>query len=344
MYKYKVGIITIYASLNNDESLFGSINTEIGDDLLEANICLKKVFSEKNVELCIYNEKEQFDAIIFVEYPNRPTALHLKALNLDIAKFLIVMESKVIAPHGHSSDIMDKFKHVFTWSDDILSKRANASKINFSHNKRFNYSEIQLQSKKNKSVMISGNKRAKAPGELYTERLKIIEWYTKNQADKLDLYGMGWGKRVFNSRIMSKLARVFPVLTNLYYRAPSLYKGKVERKRDVLPYYKFGFALENSTGENGYITEKVFDMLLNGVVPIYKGAPNIGKYIPRECYIDYNDFSSMDELEKYLSEYSTEKCSAALISFEKFWNSKDSYQFKTAHYADVISNKVLANL
>lgn len=341
MHKYKIGIITIYPSLNNNESLFGSSNTAIGDDLLEPMICLKKKFAEKNAELSIYNAEENFDSVIFVEYPNKPTALHLKALKSDIPKFLTVMESKIIAPHGHRSDIMDLFSHIFTWSDDILSKRENASKVNLSHNAVLNYNDDLFKNKNDKRVMISGNKRSAGEGELYSERLKIIDWYTKNSIDIFDLYGFGWCNRVFTTRVMSFLARRMTWIANILYNPPVVYKGEVKRKRDVLPEYKFGFALENATGENGYITEKIFDMLFNGVIPIYKGAPNISEYIPRECYIDYNDFSDLNALEDYLSEYSTEKCSTALIAFENFWTSKDSYQFKTSHYADVISDEVL---
>ena len=56
--------------------------------------------------------------------------------------------------------------------------------------------------------------------------------------------------------------------------------------------YKYCIAIENSIAQD-YVTEKVYDALAAGCVPIYLGAPNIADFVPsRDAIVDYNDFRS----------------------------------------------------
>ena len=52
----------------------------------------------------------------------------------------------------------------------------------------------------------------------------------------------------------------------------------------VFNQYKFIAAFENSH-TNGYITEKIFNVFFAGCIPIYDGAPNIGKFINPQSFI-----------------------------------------------------------
>ncbi len=55
--------------------------------------------------------------------------------------------------------------------------------------------------------------------------------------------------------------------------------------------YKFTIAFENSVDED-YVSEKFFDPLVAGSVPVYFGAPNIGRFAPANgCYINAADFA-----------------------------------------------------
>jgi len=57
-------------------------------------------------------------------------------------------------------------------------------------------------------------------------------------------------------------------------------------KIDALRPYKFCVAMENSEDDH-YVSEKVYDALVAGCVPIYFGAPNILDYVPhRDAIID----------------------------------------------------------
>ena len=58
----------------------------------------------------------------------------------------------------------------------------------------------------------------------------------------------------------------------------------------MLRKYRFSFCLENSI-TNGYISEKIFDCLYAGVIPLYLGAPNINNYVNKYCFIDLRKFN-----------------------------------------------------
>ncbi len=71
-------------------------------------------------------------------------------------------------------------------------------------------------------------------------------------------------------------------------------------KLKALSGYKFNLAYENSL-EKDYVTEKFFDPLEVGCVPVYMGAPNIDDYAPGDhCYINAADFNGPKELAEYL--------------------------------------------
>ncbi len=58
--------------------------------------------------------------------------------------------------------------------------------------------------------------------------------------------------------------------------------------------YKFVTAFENQISE-GYVTEKILDAFRAGAVPLYYGTPDVVKDFNPKCFINYNDFNSMEE-------------------------------------------------
>jgi hypothetical protein len=72
-------------------------------------------------------------------------------------------------------------------------------------------------------------------------------------------------------------------------------------KLDIIAGYKFDLAFENASGED-YVTEKFFDPLVVGSVPVYLGAPNVEEFAPGDrCFINTADFHSPRELAEYLT-------------------------------------------
>jgi len=71
-------------------------------------------------------------------------------------------------------------------------------------------------------------------------------------------------------------------------------------KLDTIARYHFTLAFENSISLD-YVTEKFYDPLLVGSVPVYLGAPNVAEHAPAaNCYIDVRDFVGPAELAGHL--------------------------------------------
>jgi len=54
----------------------------------------------------------------------------------------------------------------------------------------------------------------------------------------------------------------------------------------------------------------MFDCFFVGTIPIHLGAPDVEKYIPKNCFIDMRDFDNYDELHAYLLGLSDEDISS----------------------------------
>lgn len=69
---------------------------------------------------------------------------------------------------------------------------------------------------------------------------------------------------------------------------------------EVLPGYKFYLAFENSRTVD-YVTEKVYRALAAGVVPVYRGAPNVRELMPADdAVLVADDFESPAALGEHL--------------------------------------------
>lgn len=71
-------------------------------------------------------------------------------------------------------------------------------------------------------------------------------------------------------------------------------------KLETIARYRFTLAFENVRAHD-YVTEKFFDPLVVGSVPVYLGAPNVEEFAPGDhCYINAADFPDPKQLAAYL--------------------------------------------
>ncbi len=76
----------------------------------------------------------------------------------------------------------------------------------------------------------------------------------------------------------------------------------ISTKMRLLRKYGFALAFENSITPD-YVTEKFYQPLATGTVPVYLGAPNISAFAPGEgCFVNVSDFRDPADLGKFLSE------------------------------------------
>jgi hypothetical protein len=71
-------------------------------------------------------------------------------------------------------------------------------------------------------------------------------------------------------------------------------------KLDLIADYQFDLSFENAIADD-YVSEKFFDPLVVGTVPVYLGAPNVERFAPGDhCFINTADFSGPRDLAEYL--------------------------------------------
>jgi hypothetical protein len=275
--------------------------------------------------------------------------LHLEGreyIENPIPKYLIALENPNINKLNASIEYCRKFSKVFAW-DARLFSLPNIVPIlipfPFVHSNFPGYSEREIF-----SCMINANKAFKEslPSDLYLERINTIRWYEQHAPENFELYGMGWEKSTpaFNSwgrvkRVISRLR------TRLLGHKPfPSYRGEVSDKGDVLRRSKFSYCYENSRDLSNYITEKIFDSMINGCVPVYWGADNVLDYIPEGCFVDRRRFKSTAEVHDFLNSITPQKYERYQSNIVKFLHGDVAKKFSSKHFAstvvELISNEI----
>jgi hypothetical protein len=78
-------------------------------------------------------------------------------------------------------------------------------------------------------------------------------------------------------------------------------------KLETIARYPFTLAFENSNAVD-YVTEKFFDPLIAGSVPIYMGAPNVADFAPGPgSFIDVRDFAGPRQLAAHILEVAADR-------------------------------------
>jgi hypothetical protein len=135
-------------------------------------------------------------------------------------------------------------------------------------------------------VINSNHIPRKVFNELYSKRIEAMVSLAK--LGVVDLYGRGWAKW------WSRASMWLPYWKNCK-SLMSIYKGACASKYEVLSQYKFCLCFENMVMK-GYVTEKIFDCLYAGTIPLYLGATDIQDLIPQDVYVDCRKFSSWQEM------------------------------------------------
>lgn len=245
---------------------------------------------------------------------------------------LLMLESEVTLPSQWSRRRHLPFRTVFTWNDDWADnqkyfKFTHAFRIPKKvHNARFERERL--------CTLISSGHIAFYRNELYSERIKSIRWFEKNHPEAFEFYGIGWDRPAFTGNRIVNLCNRIPGLRK--WAAPELrsWRGPVTNKQDALARYRFAICYENVYGIRGYITEKIFDCMFAGTIPIYWGAEEISDVIPEDCFVDRRRFKSHEDLYEYLTAMSESEHARRIRVIESFLQSKAADQFDAAMVAD----------
>jgi hypothetical protein len=218
-------------------------------------------------------------------------------------KYLIATENPHINPLNCDAQYCSQFKKVFSWNPDIASL-PNGVLVMVPNELTVKSTSTFLE-RPLLVALINSNKRFpnQQQDDLYEERIKLIRWYEKYQPKSFGLFGRGWGKPSPAFSFSEKLARrINRLRTQIYgYQPYPSYRGAIDNKLEAYGSAKFSICYENTKNLPNYITEKIFDSMIEGCVPVYWGANNILDFVPKDCFIDRRDFASTAALHDFLA-------------------------------------------
>jgi len=346
-----IGFYSYYKNYNNNRLFSKKNDSRTPSSLVPTFSFLKEQLEQQGHKVATtdLDEISNFDAIVFLEFPGTENAFFRQVKDSGKDLYLIGYESPVIKPDNFDPENLKYFKKVFTWADDLVDNPSNSSgqakkyfKINYHYQLPQNIN-FDLAKKEKLCVIISSNKSAKYPKELYSERIKAIRWFENNYPKEFDLYGLGWDEYNFQGEFLgiklARLNRLKPLTKLLRPHYPS-YKGPVNSKEETYGKYKFSICYENVEGFNGYITEKIFDSFWGGCVPIYWGAPNVGAHIPKDTFIDKRNFHTYEELYAYIKHMPNQEYENYIKATKTFLTSDKFYPFTMDCFTKLVANEI----
>lgn len=296
---------------------------------------LKKEFEKKSINLSTQdiNSVEESEIVIYNDMPKElPSAQNMKK------SYLLIFESELIRPDNWQLDNHKYFKKIFTWNTDIIDNK-KYFKFNFAQEIPSTINK-NIQKKEKLCTLIAGNKQNNHHLELYSKRIEAIRWFENNHKNDFDLYGIGWDQYSSANKYLNYIVYKAK-LSNFFAQTYPSYKGKVDNKNKTLEKYKFTICYENGRDIPGYITEKIFDCLFAGSIPIYWGANNIEDNIPINCFVDKKLFDSYEKLYDFMINMDEKTYLEYLNNIEFFLNSDKIKQFSSESFAKIITTNIL---
>ena len=269
---------------------------------------LKKKLSQKEISIDtidLIDDYLKVDLLIIMRHEFNLNLIFNVISKNPFVKILYISTEEISVAPTQKKELLDfsLFDRILTWRDNEID-----SKLFFKYNYMTPHRKYDKESNdtRNLACLINAYKinNFADPNNIYNERIKVIDFF--NNDHTFSLYGHNWSR--------------FPKPLNCY-------KGTIEDKILTYKSYDFGFIFENSNNEPGGISEKLWDSMAAGCIPIYYGAPNIGEYIPRDCYIDYRKFNNLSDLKNYLIKMSLKEKIARRDQIKKFMSSETYDQF-----------------
>jgi len=292
---------------------------------------LKKVGFEVH-SLDIFNKKKiSPDVCFFLDIPPHSVS---KLIGGNTYSIVLLREPDNTCQENYKKNRHNEFDLILTWKTSLID---NVKYLPYPSTRLASFEQLQVKDCLNRKlcVLINSNLFSKLDGELYSLRRMIINWFDKFNPKDFELWGYGWdkfsylvkGRTIFQMKKPKKLI-------------PWSYQGVTKNKFETLSQFKFSICFENTNKVNDYISEKIFDAFIAQNVPIYFGAPNISEIIPKECFIDYRDFNSFEDLYLHLKNMSDDEYLKYIAAINQYMKSSKVQKFSLKNWVDIVSGAI----
>jgi len=332
-----------------------------GDDILAPWLYLRDWFTERGVAVHtadrLIRGEVRNTKNVFVSFGLRKRCRAAAQRSDVILSAFFAFESPVVEPtlYAGLAKIQHYFKRIFTFcSPESLLPflRAPLQSQRFRIPSPIASVRENLWSNRDRKflVMINNNRLpAVYWNELYSERMRAVEFFSRT--GEIDLYGKRWNEpsaqmgigwmpgtlQHIRNELLKQWQRLRPV--PLLVAARRVYRGTVWSKLEALCQYNFSLCFENVILD-GWVTEKIFDCLAVGAIPIYWGAPDIETYVPSGCFIDMRKFANYAELRDFLKSLSPAEIRAYRENGRDYLSSPKFYPFTKQAFTDLMARLI----
>lgn len=240
-----------------------------------------------------------------------------KINNHKIKLSAILWEPPLIIPNAYDRKTLKYFDAILTWNNNLVDNK-KIFKFHWPEEFELNKKSLSFNEKEFMCV-INENKMAIEEGELYSERKRMIDFFT-NKEEGINVFGRGWDEKQISlisighvikrsKNLLVKLIKLdfkfFYFLLNYWFNFRKIKISSVkgpfkESVIEVTSRYKFSICLENTNAYPGYSTEKIFNCFNARTIPIYKGDKEIKSNLLQKSYIDLEEFKDYNSLRNYL--------------------------------------------
>jgi len=183
--------------------------------------------------------------------------------------------------------------------------------------------EFFYREKRSFAVMVAKNLFPLVPAySLLGKRIDIVNFFSKTS--EFDLYGIGWNRFTLYPRYLDKRA------TSKHFKGPFIRREQRDLA-ELYSRYDYGICIENSNIP-GWITEKIFDFMAAGTVPVYFGSKEVYDFVPADCFIDGSSFPDLDALYRYMIS-NRERLPEYKLAIKRFMTSEQYMSYTPKSFA-----------
>jgi len=327
--------------------------TSIVPELLEAGIRLQSSLAKAGFEIRPFTAWVGTlpDVAVFWDCPRMDDPDLRRCLAQGIPFILVISENFYLQPHATYQELKPLARKILTYDlDEVDGEKVFWLPYSLDMKAGRQNRELALkQARPHLLGMVNSWKKSEMPGDLYQKRNRLAIQAGKILNEEMFLAGSGWDRHLVHSlKWQRSLAKRCPALARRLFQWPnSAYRGVLElgkAKLQALATCEFAFVPENCSSLRGYITEKIFNALFAGCIPIYQGHPEATRWLPPETFLPMERFRSGEQLVRFLRAMTREEKEAYLGAGTRFLEAGATEFFDVDKYVDVFRRHLESTL
>ena len=327
--------------------------TSIVPEIIEAGIRLRVDLAQAGFEMLPFVGWVGAlpDVAVFWDCPRMDDPDLRRCLSQAIPFLVVISENLHLQPHATYQELKPLARKILTYDLDEVDGQ-KVFWLPYSLDMKAgcrNRESVLEQARPHLLGMVNSWKKSELPGDLYGKRNRLAIQAGKILKREMFLAGSGWDRHLVHLlKWQRSLAKRCPSFARSLFRWPnSAYRGVLElgkAKLQALATCEFALVPENCSSLRGYITEKIFNALFAGCIPIYQGHPEATRWLPPETFVPMERFRNGAQLVQFLRAMTLEEKKAYQEAGTRFLEGRAMEFFDVDKYVDVFRHHLKSSL